>query len=364
MSKVRRLIDLKLPALKILSTAIGSKLTGTKAVLLEQLEHSVRSPKLPPPTPSPAAREKCPRVLSMDMGIQNLAFCVCDVSISNEQGVERAPLASKSTKDSFGSKTPLKFSVVAWKRMAVNSSALVSSTNDSSTNFSNFRTSHSESPEEESQFTPRAMSQIAYTLIKNLLQYKPDTILIERQRFRSNNSPAVQEWTLRVNMLEAMLWAVLTTLKNERNLADRKSEHNDESDQFPSIWEVSPKKVSTFWLPTPTGGRKKDKEVKREKTLLVKKWIENNDPDDSNEPRFSFPDEALPMIEAFKPPKAGRKSRGETVGFGKMDDLADCLLQAATWVKWEQNRRALLPLMEAKDVDGIEEWIEEYGEDQ
>jgi cruciform cutting endonuclease 1 len=151
-------------------------------------------------------------------------------------------------------------------------------------------------------------------------------------------------------------------LKTESNLIDKQSKHDNKSVQFPSIWAVNPKKVSTFWLPTPEAGRKKDKEVKREKTLLVKRWIENEPAEHSNEPRFSYPDDAMPMIEAFKPaPKPGRRSRGETVGIGKMDDLADCLLQAATWAKWEQNRRALLPLMEAKDVDGILEWIEEIG---
>jgi cruciform cutting endonuclease 1 len=33
----------------------------------------------------------------------------------------------------------------------------------------------------------------------------PDTILMEQQRFRTMGASAVQDWTLRVNMLEAML---------------------------------------------------------------------------------------------------------------------------------------------------------------
>jgi cruciform cutting endonuclease 1 len=339
------LFTLKLSTLKALSVAIGSKQEGTKAILLEQLEHSVRVPKLPLHQPSSSdAKKTSNRVLSLDMGLKNLAFCVCDVSLSGQ--------ASKviTADGSFTRNKPFGLSVVAWKRIAVTAQSLAPPEKDDSSKQPKFRTSHLESPEEESPYTPRSLSQAAYTLIKNLLPYNPDTILIERQRFRSNHSAAVTEWTLRVNMLEAMLWAVLRTLNSE------KSSLADGAVDFPTVWDVSPKRVSAFWTPKAEGPRKNAKEVKTEKINVVKRWIESSDPQGG--PTLSFPEEALHMVDAFKAPEPGRGSRGALVSIGKLDDLADCLLQAATWAKWEQNRRDLLPLMEERDVDGILKWEE------
>lgn len=52
----------------------------------------------------------------------------------------------------------------------------------------------------------------------------------------------------------------------------------------------------------------------------------------------------------------GRKGEGEGEGggeveIGKLDDLADCLLQGMAWVQWERNRRLVME----KGVQALEE---------
>jgi cruciform cutting endonuclease 1 len=361
MSKLKGLFSLKTDALKSLCSAIGCTTTGTKAVLLEQLQHEIRVPKMPSLSGSP---EKSTRVLSIDMGLKNLAFCVCDITVTGEP-LKGASRSRKGFKGGFAaSKAPLELSVMAWKRISVTESAMASPTNnvrpgnDDAARHPVLRTSHLENPKEEGPYTPRALSQTAYNLIKNLLPYKPDTILVERQRFRSGNQAAIQEWTVRVNMLEAMLWAVLETLKCEKTLLDESQTQKERTVGFPTVWDVSPKKVSNFWIVKPEGARRQEKVEKKQKIALVRQWIEDERSDVSEAPKLTFPEEALFMIDAFKVSKNGRVGKRAGHNVGKLDDLADCLLQAATWAKWEQNRRTLLPLVEEKDVEGIVEWAE------
>ncbi|KAJ8120129.1 hypothetical protein ONZ43_g3085 [Nemania bipapillata] len=64
-------------------------------------------------------------------------------------------------------------------------------------------------------FAPAALAKATNAFLRDTvlrLEPLPTHILIERQRWRSGGSSAIQEWTVRVNTLEAMLHASLRTL--------------------------------------------------------------------------------------------------------------------------------------------------------
>jgi len=197
-------------------------------------------------------------------------------------------------------------------------------------------------------------------------------------------------------MLEAMLWAVLATLRSEKSFKDGAA-------AFPAVWDVSPRKVNTFWVGDveqfETESEKKvarSKVEKQQKIELVQRWILSDHPDAGNPIKLSFKEDAVTTKDAFVAPKRGKASKAASKGatekatkalklptlaiaaspdsptpttiekqaptaIGKLDDLADCLLQAATWAKWEQNRRTILPMMESQNVEQILGWVEERG---
>ena len=240
------------------------------------------------------------------MGIRNLAYCVLDVP--------QAPLK----------KPP---SIRAWHRLAVSTAPEVLDGK----------------PDEDLQvapvkevFNPATLSAAAYALLrKKLLLEKPTHVLIERQRFRSMGSPSILEWTVRVNMFESILYAVLCTLKGE------------------GIWNgevhaIAPGKVGPFWVGEETAevGRTKMRKSlsakiknKGAKIDLVRHWLEgtemvalgNNDVEGV----------ARRYKEKWDRSPGGRKKDmgdGEEK-MGKLDDLADCLLQGMAWIEWEENKR-------------------------
>lgn len=172
-----------------------------------------------------------------------------------------------------------------------------------------------------------------------LLPHKPSTILIERQRFRSGGAAAVQEWTLRVNLLEGMIWAVLRAMG-----------YGERSEVGVGVESVSPARVAGFWVQ----GTGKGRVEKRDKIEVVGQWLEGD-------LGVRFEGEAERVKTAFlgKLRGVGRKekvklaefgaagnSEGRHQGVGKLDDLADCLLQVAAWVKWRDNRRGLARILD------------------
>ncbi|QDS76606.1 hypothetical protein FKW77_007631 [Venturia effusa] len=315
----------------------------------------------------------------------------------------------------------LRLSVVAWKRIAVTGSTTPIGRKSRGPSKSLDDVEEQESikayVEGDDPFSPKQLAKTAYTLVKEvLLPYNPDTVLIERQRFRSGNGSAVQEWTVRVNMFESMIWAVLTTLKSERMAiqTETNSTGRGESTEVkrPQLWDVSPKRVASFWISRKTkkleesanidirhAKKGRAKVEKKEKIDLVQRWIladaggiEVNEAVD-----ITFEDEAARTRDAFVAEKSGpnrkpvalrkikefeKKKRAKKIAIpvvelpqspgsparelmqeepllelGKLDDLADCLLQAGAWTKWEMNRMELHDMIVEGDVEGLNKWI-------
>ena len=314
---------LKLPAglkaaqLKHAAFLIGVPTAGTKSELETLISKHLK-------TPSVLSKPK--RVISIDMGIKNLGICA----------LETPSLPTLRNLDDNG-KSRLK--VIDWKKLDLLASMPIAHNTDRV---------ECEGAEQKvlssASFTPSALSKTALLLSEDILQsYSPDHILIERQRFRSGGAAAVQEWTLRVNMLESMIWACLTTL----------SASNKAGTSF-SIHEVSPARVAKFWClgadtnvphdifngkDTSGGvalsGKGVAKISKHDKIAVVKSWLDADN--------FQLSDPATETARSFlSATKAGRKPKHVDA---KVDDLADCFLQGAAWVRWEENRQRILQLL-------------------
>jgi cruciform cutting endonuclease 1 len=300
---------LKLSQLKTLAFKCGISSSGTKPILTRRLVDEI--------TLAPLKQNASPmRILSIDMGIRNLAYCVLDLPISKSKSKKELP------------------SIHAWRRLAV-STAPEKPVDDG--------LELAETPATKEAFDPFTLSTIAYNLLRHrLLPENPTHILIERQRFRSMGSKHILEWTIRVNMFESILYGVLCTLKGE------------------GVWNgtvigIAPGKVGPFWVGELEGEEAGGKERKsknskiRNKGLkvdLVRKWLEGGE-------MVQFGNESIEdMARAYKekweriPGRRKIGVLGVEVGdgekMGKLDDLADCLLQGMAWVQWEGNKRLLL----------------------
>ena len=388
--------NLTVADLKALLTRIGSPTSGRKPVLAARLTQDLQVPRLPLSSKNATSRtksgraqignhKKSARILSIDMGVKNLAFCVADASMQS-----RAGQSGKSESDSEARQVEAKMHTIAWRRVDV-----MHEMAEANARHQLPIGDHSVAPEPnlEGSFHPRVLARAAHALLTRvLLPYKPDIILIERQRYRSGSGAAIQEWTVRVNMLESMLWAVLEALKGETwNLP---SPSNAEDAGQPQVFDVSPARVGTFWIDSPD--KKQDarrsaasiqafelgpkgevsekacesaatarkisvaKVRKKDKIQLVRSWLSHapysskttktgNDKEQAQENNalitFSFAPEAEETREALcitrsgtKRSKIMNKDIAKTGDVRKLDDLADCFLQAAAWVAWEWNR--------------------------
>jgi cruciform cutting endonuclease 1 len=300
---------LLLSDLKALCTKCGLLSSGTKPILSARLTSEICAVT---PTPPPRTR-----ILSIDMGIRNLAYCVLDV------------LPQTNVKTSGKEKIP---SIHDWRRLAVSSAPV--STEDGS-------------PLVKEAFDPATLSKAAYILLRErLLPENPTHVLIERQRFRSMGSKHILEWTIRVNMFESILYAVLVTLKAE------------------GIWKgevvaVTPMKVGPFWLGEDlvkranggVEGHRKERRAKSAKIQnkglkvdLVRRWLEAGDVVGmGNDGVQNMANQYMEKWDRLPGAKMAKKVDGvDEEVMGKLDDLADCLLQGMAWVSWEENKRIAL----------------------
>ncbi|KAI9697036.1 MAG: hypothetical protein M1836_004997 [Candelina mexicana] len=333
---------LKLSQLRTIASQTGINSSGTKTILnarllaelpLERVSafpqeglHSLQS-RHGLTRHKDVASNQC-RIISIDMGIRNLAYCVLDLPhfLEHEATLSKTP----SKWEPF---TP---TVEAWKRIAINHNAVLP-------------TESLVDPETDNKtkeaFDPSTYASYAYSFVSEvLLPHRPTTILIERQRYRSMGSSAVQEWTVRVNMLESMLYAVFKTLGEQAKWSG-------------GVHAVMPAKVGPFWLgdsdPEQEPRAKSTKaKTKKAKIDLVGKWLKCGH-------AVELSGQAQMMGKAFLERWQGKGQRLRKANLspkidgienmategsreiGKLDDLADCLLQGLAWVRWEENRRRI-----------------------
>lgn len=350
---------LKAWQLKHLAFLTGLNSTGTKAQLCRILVDCTKKPSLPGP--------RC-RILSIDMGVKNLAFCLLDL--------HRLPQDYQRINAETGDRT-LSLHLSDWKRLDVSERLMAKHANAQTTKSSRLSEDHVDEAEKSAETTseegsniyaPSSLSKIAFGLASEFLRCRPDYILIERQRFRSGGGPAIQEWTVRVNMLESMLWASLETMRHG---------HHGTQINFPDVLEMSPRRVGMFWLtredfsPAPadiaaslmvsqdkaktmeTEIKKKSFE-KKDKIALARHWLSLALTTDE----LTVDADLAPMVASFCSPRERRRSKekdhGQEVGTkdasaisGKLDDLADCLVQAVTFTLWEQNRAKVRDYIDA-----------------
>jgi cruciform cutting endonuclease 1 len=280
---------LKLHCLRKVLFNIGSRQIGNKTQLSERLSKDLGQSKIPSVCLPKASRPATPtKILSIDMGIKNLAYCVMSTTFEPIQSGQGA------------AKRRALLSVSKWERVNVMDVPKNSPTDVG-----------------ESLFSVQNLAPVAVNLVKNVfLPIKPSIILIEQQRFRTGGSSAVQEWTLRVNMLEAMFWATIQSLCPESD------------SEPPMLASVSPSRVAPFMVP----GLKKVE--KKDKIARVRSWLEGHAVDSNV--KLVLDEKVQDVKQLFLQKSLGRKG---SLGPTKLDDLSDCLLQAAAWAAWERNRQ-------------------------
>jgi cruciform cutting endonuclease 1 len=238
------------------------------------------------------------------------------------------------------------------------------------------------------------LSETAYRFVtETVLSGAPDIILIERQRWRSASSAAIQQWTVRVNTLEAMLWAVLKTNLMVTTRTNSKAKSLNETRDY-EIYGVDPKRVGQYWLsqhakviaeqqgvspdkidiedlaeePGDKPSTKKtprSKAEKKAKIALLRTWLATDPASTASSMPDSAPTIAFTMgsgaaaarqaLSATKVAKSRKKkgdvdesSSGKEKDMTKLDDITDCFLQAAAWVAWEANREQLYDVWKGK----------------
>lgn len=328
--------------LGILARAVGVNSSGTKSILTSQLLEYLPRGTFGFEKSRDTRHEPC-RILSIDMGIRNLAYC-CLV-LPQTAGQIATDIGKPVVQD--------------WTRIAISEDATkLKQAEDAvpkKTTGKVERSGKAKISTFKEAFDPATYSQHAYDLVTTLLKdLKPTHILIERQRFRSMGGSAVQEWTLRVNMFEAMIYAVLKTF-SERGFWKG------------IVQPIAPSKVSNFWITNKQGALtegpgSKSAKTKTAKIELVAEWLEDG-------AHFELIGPAAHLGRAYlrkKTRKDGKSlmkqekllgSRAQGVAqdsVEKLDDLADCLLQGMAWIEWERNRR-LIVSKGAEALDKLEE---------
>lgn len=178
------------------------------------------------------------------------------------------------------------------------------------------------------KFSPLLFSRIAYDLTKELMQDQ-DAIVIEEQRSRTQGGSLVQEWTLRVNMLQQMIISTVHSLQREGQMKGVLSLSN------PSRMHL------TFVLRKIEN--KKAQKQKQQRIEYATKYLLRSLRGGSSPMVLS--EELKKLIKARdigvnedSSTYLHKLLMNESDGKVKSDDLADSLLHALANVKWFENR--------------------------
>jgi cruciform cutting endonuclease 1 len=270
-------------------------------------------------------------ILSIDMGIQNLAFAHLRVSPDTKTKPELTAWRRLSMSE-IGS-LYLNSEAGGAEAVAVQSEDTLPPKPKAKTKTKTKEDGKAKIGKEKEPFCPSLYASNAYTLLNSLLSsYNPTHILIERQRFRSGGGSAVQEWTIRVGVLEGMLYAVLHTLRQERG---------SDVSQI-QVHGIEPGRVVKYWIDR-EGGKMSAREVKKAKIGIVGELLERG--------KIGVPEGAVGDLVGMYLGKVNGKGNGKgKIEVGKLDDLADCLLQGVTWLEWEGMRGRLVK----RGLEGLE----------
>ncbi|KAI1753172.1 mitochondrial resolvase Ydc2 [Xylaria castorea] len=356
--------SLRADQLKRLSFLCGLPVGGRKEELIARLTAAIGSSPLPLPSKSRAG----PVVLSIDLGIRNLAFSLL-APVSSSVSVSRKASPKSKKKDSgvnpppsFLGTSPPTIKLHAWQRLSLLENPTGASAQNGDLDALDVDTT-------TEVFAPAALAKTANAFLREtVLRSKPlpTHILIERQRWRSSGAPAIQEWTLRVNTLEAMLHASLRTLRDVGVWKGEVFSVRPESvgrlflhAEDPSRGRAAPNRepeegevdasTTTKSKEKQTSGRKTSTETKKLKIELLNHWLGQGD-------LIIQPGtvEAGHMLDAYRDASKGAKrSRSKRVTEEdstegkpltidkKLDDLTDSLMQGMAWLRWQENMALL-----------------------
>ncbi|KAI0852041.1 Ydc2-catalyt-domain-containing protein [Daldinia vernicosa] len=332
--------------LRQLASLCGEKTSGRKSDLVDRLvalSHAAR-----PAKPPNKANKDSRLILSMDMGIRNLGY-----SLIAPAAPSKVLSPAALTADDL--RRPPRVHLHAWQRRELLEPSL-------------------DGLEDPERYSPASLAIATDRLVRqDLLPLQPTHVLIERQRWRSGGAAAVQEWTLRVNTLEAMLHASLRTL---RELGHWNGE----------VVSVLPDRVTRFWPPPPTVSEetpktrrsrsakavdgetrkaaKSPQNSKKYKIGVLTGWLAMKGKSEIILPANHDAEDAVRWFRSKLTRSRKKSSDAEDsirdAGPRKLDDLTDCFLQGAAWLKWEENKaillreEALIRILEEKLLDELE----------
>ncbi|EMR09886.1 hypothetical protein PNEG_01649 [Pneumocystis murina B123] len=297
---VSDLQQLTLPQLRIIAIKCGILNKGNKLELAQRILQEISKTRLINNNFTPH------RILSIDVGIRNLAFS--------------SIIAPSIIIEDFNLIHHKPFVVDGWDKLSIESKKI-------------------DNKIIKKAYNPSKFSFLAYQLAKSLLKkFKPQTILIERQRCRTRGKNVVQEWIIKINIFENMLHSIFRCFKEEMIWNDQEAD----------ILSIDPAKISSFWfeknnilmknfpinhnLPMPIDSKDKKPSYlsktstlrsKKEKIEIINSWLKAGS-------IFDFRNTQITAKDFISKKKEKDKL--------KIDDLADSLLQGISWIIWEQNK--------------------------